>query len=89
MLRCALVFVMQVVTGYSFDLLDSHMQIETSFKVFFRAFGELHHSTEVAEVSTTYLQEALSAAAHGVAGPFDSEGAIPQLPLSNLGGQLN
>ena len=77
-----------MVTEYSFDLLDSHMQIETSFRVFFRAFGELHYSTEVAEVSTTYLQQALSAAAQGVAGPFDSEGAIPQLLLSSLGGQL-
>ena len=65
----AMVYVMQVVTGYTFDLLDSHTEIETSFRVFFRAFGELHYSTEVAEVSTTYLQEALSAAEHGSAGP--------------------
>lgn len=79
---------MQVVSEYNFDLLDSHIQVETSFRVFFRPFGELHYSTEVAEVSTKYLQEALSAAAHGVAGPFDSEGAVPQLPLSSLGGQL-
>ena len=77
----------QVVSDYTFDLLESQLQIDTSFSIFFRAFGELKFGTEVFEVSTVHLEEALTAAGqHG--GTFDAEGSIPQLLLSSLGSRL-
>ena len=75
---------MQVVTEYTYDLLDSQLQIGTSFRILFRAFGELDYGAEVLEVSTAHLKEALSAAGQNDAAS-GAEDSLPQILLNSLG----